>query len=58
MRSKLEDSIQEKMIILHSDWSAFLQKQYPELFKNTQIESGDRNVPAFDIDDKKGAYDD
>ena len=33
-RRELEDSIREKMNILHADWSNFLQQQYPELFKD------------------------
>ena len=33
LRRQLEDSIREKMLILHADWSNFLKEQYPELFK-------------------------
>ena len=29
----MEDSVRERIVLIHRDWRSFLKEQYPELFK-------------------------
>jgi len=40
-RRQLEESIREKMLILHADWSSFSRDQYPELFNDVRHDNGE-----------------